>query len=46
MKTRPSDIRLRIEARRLNRITYYPEPHLRAHYQLWKDRDFYLDDCN
>ena len=43
---RKSDIRLRIEVSRNNRSNYYPEPQLRAHYQLWKDRDFYLDDCN
>ena len=46
MKARLSDIRNRIEARRLNRSKYYPDLYLFLHRKVSKIIEFELNDCN
>ncbi len=46
MKARPYDIRNRIEARRKNSYQWVTSAYFRYFGRIFKDRDFYLDDCN
>jgi hypothetical protein len=46
MKARPSDIRLRIEARRMNRSKYYPDFYYFMYSKVAKIIEFELNDCN